>query len=327
MEQNEAEQLLAPLGLPAQGPLVRVASYSNAVWIGRTVVLRIAPPDRAWAFAHEQDVLLRLPPSVPHAPVECSGMLNGRPWIVMRRLPGRELGRAWPGLSVQQRHALILRLGRILHAMHALGLPPGWQRPDLQPEALSVRHSALDVAAPYQQPPERISAIAAAARSQPGVDAGLVDACFELVSERLPLFTRDPRVLVHTDLHWENLLVERTRVTGVLDFEMARPGAPDLELDVLLRFCRWPHLPAAADYEHLLQPADFRAVPEWLAHAYPELFATPHLRERMEVYAVLHDLRQGIQFPETPGQVRPPWSPWNRLRATLAGASYLREWL
>jgi hypothetical protein len=98
-------------------------------------------------------------------------------------------------------------------------------------------------------------------------------------------------------------------------------------LDVLLRFCRWPHLPVAADYEHLLQPADFRAVPEWLAHSYPELFAALHLRERMEVYAVLHDLRQGIQFPEIPGQARPPWSPWNRLRATLAGASYLGEWL
>jgi hypothetical protein len=96
---------------------------------------------------------------------------------------------------------------------------------------------------------------------------------------------------------------------------------------VLLRFCRWPHLPAAADYEHLLRPADFRALPEWLAAAYPELFAGPRLRERLEVYAVLHDLRQGIQFPELPGRPQPAWSPWNRLRATLSGTSYLREWL
>jgi aminoglycoside phosphotransferase (APT) family kinase protein len=327
VEQDDAEQFLTALGLPDQGRLLRVASYSNAVWVGRTVVLRVAPPERPWAFTYEQDVLLRLPPSVPHATVECSGMLNGRAWIVLRRLPGRELGRAWPGLTVRQRRALILRLGHIVHAMHALGLPTDWQRPDLRPEVLSVRRSALDVAAPYQQPPERISALVAAARSQSGVDAGVVDACLELVTERLPLFAGDQRVLVHTDLHWENLLVERTNVTGVLDFEMARPGAPDLELDVLLRFCHWPHLPVAADYEHLLQPADFRAIPEWLALAYPELFAAPHLCERMEVYAVLHDLRQCIQFPEIPGQVRPPWSPWNRLRATLSGASYLREWL
>ena len=37
----------AALGLPAQGRLLRVASYSNAVWIGRTVVLRMAPPELA----------------------------------------------------------------------------------------------------------------------------------------------------------------------------------------------------------------------------------------------------------------------------------------
>ena len=85
---------------------------------------------------------------------------------------------------------------------------------------------------------------------------------------------------------------------------------------------RW----SSAGQRHL-QPADFRAVTEWLADSYPELFAAPHLRERMEVYTVLHDLRQGIQFPEIPGQARPPWSPWNRLRATLAGASYLGEWV
>jgi hypothetical protein len=60
MDEREAGWLLASLGLPDQGPLQRVASYSNAVWRGRTVVLRVAPPERSWAFAHEQDVLQRL---------------------------------------------------------------------------------------------------------------------------------------------------------------------------------------------------------------------------------------------------------------------------
>jgi aminoglycoside phosphotransferase (APT) family kinase protein len=312
--------------LPDQGPLQRVASYSNAVWLGRTVVLRVAPPERSWAFAHEQDVLQRLPSVVPRASVEVTGTHQGQPWLVLRRLPGRELGRVWPGLTRAQRRDLIQYLGKVLRALHTVELPVGWQRPDLRPETLSRRRTALEVADPYQQPPERIFALAEAARARPFVDVGLVEASLALVAERLPLFTRDRRVLVHTDLHWENLLVEGATLAGVLDFEMARPGAPDLELDVLLRFCCWPHLPAAADYEHLLRPADFRALPEWLAAAYPELFAGPRLRERLEVYAVLHDLRQGIQFPETPGRRQPAWSPWNRLRATLSGTSYLREW-
>ena len=74
-----------------------------------------------------------------------------------------------------------------------------------------------------------------------------------------------------------------------------------------------------------MNPVDFRDVPAWLADAYPDLFSIPKLRERLEVYAILHDLRHGIQHPEVLGQNSPPWSPWNRLRATLTGKSYLAE--
>jgi hypothetical protein len=179
------------------------------------------------------------------------------------------------------------------------------------------------VAAPYQQPPERIHALAAAAREVRGIDHGLVDAAEALVDERLDLFSHDPRVLVHTDMFGQNLLVERGRLTAVLDFEMARPAAPDLELDVLLRFSHWPHLPVPEEEEHLMLREDFRSVPGWLAEAYPDLFGVPRLRDRLEVSAIMHDLRQAIQFPERPGE--PEWRPVQRLRAIVDGHSYLRD--
>ncbi|HLZ27264.1 MAG TPA: phosphotransferase [Chloroflexota bacterium] len=165
------------------------------------------------------------------------------------------------------------------------------------------------------------------ASALPFVDTGLVHAAVEFAVQRVPLFADDPRQLVHTDLHWENLMTDGRSLTAILDFERAQSAAADLELDVLLRFSHRPHLPVAPDYEASLQAADFRQVPTWLAEAYPELFASPHLRERLEVYAVVHDLRQGIQFPERPGVTKPPSGTWNRLRATLAGRSYLTAWV
>ena len=144
-----------------------------------------------------------------------------------------------------------------------------------------------------------------------------------LVHERLSMFNGNERTLVHTDMFGQNLLVQHGRLTAVLDFEMARAAAPDLELDVLLRFCHWPHLPVAPEEEHLMRREDFRPVPEWLAEVYPELFDVPRLRERLEVYAVMHDLRQSIQFPERPGE--PEWRPVQRLRAVVDGCSYLRD--
>ncbi|MBV9578241.1 MAG: phosphotransferase, partial [Chloroflexi bacterium] len=163
----------------------------------------------------------------------------------------------------------------------------------------------------------------AAARDVRGVDRGLVDAAEVLVAERLHLFADDRCALVHTDMFGQNLLVEGGKLTAVLDFEMARPAAPDLELDVPLRFCQWPHLPVVEEDEYLMRREDFRHVPKWLAEVYPELFDVQRLRERLEVYAVMHDLRQSIQFPERPGE--PDWRPVQRLRALVEGRSYLRD--
>jgi hygromycin-B 7''-O-kinase len=165
--------------------------------------------------------------------------------------------------------------------------------------------------------------LAAAAREVGGVDRGLVDAAEALVNERLHLFSGDPPMLVHTDMFGQNLLVEGGRLTAVLDFEMARPAAPDLELDVLLRFCHWPHLPVAPEEEHRMRRQDFNMVPEWIAEVYPQIMDAPSLHDRLEVYSVLHDLRQSIQFPERPCE--PEWRPVQRLRAIVNGRSYLRD--
>jgi hypothetical protein len=81
------------------------------------------------------------------------------------------------------------------------------------------------------------------------------------------------------------------------------------------------------EYEDSMRAADFRDVPAWLAEAYPALFAAQRLRERLEVYAVLYDLRHCVEYPGRPDPAAPPWQPWNRLRATVDGRSYLGAWL
>ena len=266
-----------------------------------------------------------LPPTVPHAEVLRTGMHAGRQSALMRRVPGQAVGRLWPTLAPGRRRAIVHQLGAALRALHAVPIPRGWQRPDLAPDRLARPGTPREVASSNQPPLGHAAAIAAAARTLPNVDRGLVDAALDLVISRLPLFADDHLVLVHADLHWENMLSDGTDLTALLDFETARPAAPDLDLDGLLRFSRWPHLTAAEEYEQSMRPEDFRDVPTWLAEAYSELFAGPNLRERLETYAVVYDLRLGILYPPRPDA--PPWHPWNRLRAIVDGRGYLREWL
>ena len=59
--QADSDALFAALGISDEGPFTRAFSYSNEVWVGPSVVLRLTPPDRSWASAQEQDVPYRLP--------------------------------------------------------------------------------------------------------------------------------------------------------------------------------------------------------------------------------------------------------------------------
>jgi len=45
--------------------------------------------------------------------------------------------------------------------LHHVAIPPDWERPDLRPDTSVELGEPLAVAAPYQQPPERIHALAA----------------------------------------------------------------------------------------------------------------------------------------------------------------------
>jgi hygromycin-B 7''-O-kinase len=144
----ETEALFAALGIRYAGPFTRAFSYSNDVWVGRTAVLRLAPVERAWTSAREQDVLARLPDAVPHAKLLGSGTYKGRPWLLLRRMPGTALMTAWPGLGASERRSLIQQLGLAMRALHQVPIPADWERSDLRPNALAALVEPQAVAAP-----------------------------------------------------------------------------------------------------------------------------------------------------------------------------------
>jgi hypothetical protein len=99
----------------------------------------------------------------------------------------------------------------------------------------------------------------------------------------------------------------------LLDFEAARPAPPDLELDALLRFAReselydWPTAPIR------LTRRDLAGFVDWLADAYPALFAHPRLGARL---AICEALWQLVHLPHvSPGSGDP--DPWRHLRELL----------
>jgi aminoglycoside phosphotransferase (APT) family kinase protein len=305
-----AHHLLTSLGLPA-APLVPASGWSNRVWLAPAHAVRMSSGRFHNAFAHEVATLHLLPLAVPHAPVRAYGCSGEREWFVQDRRPGQPLGQVWAGLPRVQRRAAIAQLGAMLRALHEAPLPSGYANPWLE-QALAPGGHVRDA---YHAPPGRAQVLLDAVATLPGADQGLLDDVGAFIAERLDAFAGDRPVLVHSDVHFANLLWDGGQLTALLDFEGARPAAADLELDTLLRYCREPALFRGPGETAGPEAAAFAAVPGWLAAAYPDLFAHPRLSERLAVYEALWHLVQALHFPAGPV----PPDPWGHLRALLAG--------
>jgi hygromycin-B 7''-O-kinase len=305
-------RLLGTLGLPAT-PLVPAADgWSSSVWLAPAHAVRLGSGRFRDAYAHEAAVLRLLPPAVPHAPVVAHGRVGRREWLVQERIAGIPLSHAWSGMRRGQRRTATEELGAILRALHAVPLPAGFTNPWLD-DSLAVGGPVRDA---YHAPPTRYRLLLDAAAAVPGVDRRMLDDVGALIAGRLDAFTGDSAMLVHGDLHFANLMWDGERLAAVLDFEGARPAAPDQELDTLLRFTREPDLYRGRDGAPGPARQDLAAFADWLAGDHPALFAHPRLEERLLVYEALWHLVQLLHFP--PGTGFP--DPWGHL-TDLVGRS------
>ncbi len=208
-----AEDLCARLGL-AGLPLERFSEGTQPVYaVGGAHVLKLYPKAAAQDGVTEARVLDhlagRLP--VPTPELRDAGEYeNGWRYVLMSRLRGTELTRAWPGSSPARRERIATEAGEALAALHAL-----------DPEPLADALGPGDWGAFTDR--QRAGTVGRQ-RERELPDAWL---------ERIPAFLdatelpRDPeRVLLHTEFMRQHLLVDGTtgRLSGLFDFEPAMIG-------------------------------------------------------------------------------------------------------
>ena len=309
-----ARRALGEAGLDMHLPLTRASSVTNEVWLSDEYVVRVnrQPNQR---LRREAALGPILPAEVGYPAIVAYGGQLGADWLVVRRVPGNVLSRCWPTMSLDERLSAVRQLSMILRRLHHFELPP--DLPEIDTPQLLGGHGfrAVD---PLLQALDQAATL-------PHVNPSLIDATRRLVLDTGAAI--EPFAVptaVHGDLHFENVLWDGTTVTALLDFEWCRPGPPDLDLDVLLRFCAYPYLHVAEDYEHLTRAEDYAAVPGWMTDVYPELFDDPNAFERTRIYSIAYDVRELLLFPPTrsPRELS-KHHPYNRLERTIDGRSHL----
>jgi aminoglycoside phosphotransferase (APT) family kinase protein len=310
-----AKYALDAAGLPTNIELTRANSVTNEVWLSSEYVIRVnRKPDHRL----RREALLGplLPPEVKYPKIVAYGAGSGFDWLIVGRSPGRVLSRCWAAMPESQRRDAVRQLAGVLKALHRTTAPDGLA--DVGAPQLLECGKGTSPVAPLLAGLER-------ARALPNVGAGLIDLLTDTVRTSQALIEPfDVPTLIHGDLTFENVLWDGDTIAGLIDFEWSRAAPPDLELDVLLRFCAFPELHVAEDYLEETTTQNYRVVPQWLRDHYVDLFTTRFALERLRLYAIAFDVRQLLSSPPTaPLQDLPPSHELQRLNRLAHRRSYL----
>lgn len=296
-------------GVTLSGDVKAIPSDSNDAWAVGDTILRVCWRGDPGRLLREAAVVAALPDSVPHAEVLDAGEVDSLTWMRTRRLRGDALSTRWPSLDPSSQRDAIGQVARALRALHAWTPPEGVEeiirRRPATPDLDSVIGVDLN-----PLPVDRALRLVPAARALAGVDPGLIDEVADRLAElrHLDPFTHGgDTTVVHGDAHLANVLWHEGRIVALIDFEWARFGPPDLELQA---FCRLE--------------GDAPLALAWLIDAYPGLTAHPRWLERLWLYDLAERLRHLVIWPLPPGGPPPPQHPVTRLAEMVGGPDYLR---
>lgn len=206
---------------------------------GAEYVMRIAPPDSAGFIFYEQGMMAQEPgihrlllesTSVPVAEIiahDTSREVLPRDFLIMRRLPGSPQSET--ALGPRETARLLGELGSALRQVHGLTDPAGrygylGEHGCMEPQgdwgsAFAVMwHKIID----------DIEGCGGYAKQEAGIMRGFFDAS-RRIFDHAP-----PASLLHMDVWAQNILTDgEGRLTGLVDFDRALWGDPEIEFAVL----------------------------------------------------------------------------------------------
>ena len=309
-----ARGALAAAGLPVEIKLERASSVTNEVWLSDDFAVRInrQPNQRLW---REAIIGPLLPTEVGYPTVVAYGGEVGKDWLISRRVSGQPLSRCWPTMTSTLRRQATRELANKLQSLHQ------FEGPDDLPE----------IDTPQLLDPHTFRAIdpllvgLAKAATLEHVPRHLIDQARSIVfgtSSCIEPYRQ--RTFIHGDLSFENMLWDGEHLTALVDFEFSRRAPNDVDLDVLLRFCAFPFLHVAQDYEHETHASDYAEVPYWIVEDYPAIVEFDQQFERLRLYSIAYDVREILNTPPTKSiRSLAIHHPLRRLERTIDGMSHL----
>lgn len=121
----------------------------------------------------------------------------------------------------------------------------------------------------------------------------------DFVERNSNVLTEQKIGFVYWDAHFDNILVQDTKIVGILDFERTELSSIDFNLDIVKRMVEYPKKYMSEEFEKFAKKEDYAQLLDWFREFYPELFDFRNLDKRLELYAIEHDTHTLLDWPDS----------------------------
>jgi aminoglycoside phosphotransferase len=205
------------------------------------------------------------------------GEAEGNRYILMERVKGTNLVYNWLSLNDQDKEKIIDQLAEQLKIWHSFKfseycIPIVSFKPfgNLQPAIERLMNREINLINKDSLPKDFV----------PYIET-VKNFCQEHIKE---LDETGTAVLVHQDIHLENIFHEGDKLTSIIDIDWSGQAPKDYELWKIMDVVHDPKYTVEGRLESLYQGYKMTKELNWLKKYYPDLFKVPNLANRVRLY-------------------------------------------
>ncbi len=263
--------ILQKHGLSDQGLQKSTVGFRNTIWLTDTAVVKCYGENHGGYHMEKWFYETAHPEYAPR-------LLDiGDHYIIMERLHGTGLFRIWRGWSDAERENAVSVIGKIAESSNCIPWQTG--------KAYLPTHANYGL-----ELMQDVDTTAEVLISTHAIPKSLAYRAKDYVHHAIQYLHDTELYLVYNDLHFDNLLVEKTGRIRLLDFEMLDIAPKDLVLDVWQRMLIHPFTYANEEDHVWTVRQDYQHLLTWMQKYAPSLFDHPHVRERVNLYGIRYEL-------------------------------------
>jgi aminoglycoside phosphotransferase (APT) family kinase protein len=212
---------------------------------------------------------------------DASRTIIPQPYIIYRYIVGKPAGHIWHLLTHEQRKQVIHDGVGQLKAIAASEPQPKLKNYQTWREQIENKlNDYLDVV-----------------RQQKLFDIETVQSLQTYIDKNIELLEQSKLGLQYWDFHLDNLIIDNSKLVGMIDFEHVDVVSIDYVLNIVRQMQQHPHLNLAEEMEQYANLEDYKDMLNWFKDFYPELFAFDKLETRINLYDLEGMLRLRPRFP------------------------------